>query len=138
MADLKTKPTEQSVDEFIEGIEDEKKRNDSRIIVRIMREETGLEPRMWGESMVGFGQYHYKYASGHEGNAFLTGFSPRKRNLTVYIVSGFEQYKSLLQELGKFKTGKACLYISKIEDVNLDILRQLIKLSAEHMAKTNP
>ena len=102
-----------------------------------MNEVTGEEPQMWGSSIVGFGRYRYKYASGREGEWFLTGFSPRKQNLTLYIMSGFEEYQPLLEDLGKYKTGKSCLYINKIDDVNLDTLRQLVEKSVAHMASTD-
>ncbi len=92
---------------------------------------------MWGTSIVGFGSYHYKYASGRENEWFLVGFSPRKQNLTLYIMSGFDDYESLLADLGKYKTGKSCLYINKLEDVDLPTLRELVKKSVTHMAETN-
>jgi len=137
MAELKTKRNDQSVEAFIESIEQEKKRTDSRAILELMQEVTGEEPEMWGDSIIGFGSYHYKYASGREGEWFLTGFSPRKQNLTLYIMSGFDEYDSLLSKLGKYTTGKSCLYIKNIEDVNLDTLKELIKRSVKHMAETN-
>ena len=102
-----------------------------------MREVTGAEPQMWGDSIVGFGSYHYVYASGREGDWPLTGFSPRKRNLTLYIMAGFDEYDELLSRLGKFKTGKSCLYINKLEDVDQEVLAELVKRSAEHVAATN-
>ena len=92
---------------------------------------------MWGDSIIGFGSNHYKYASGREGDMFLTGFSPRVQNLTLYIMSGFDQYESLLGKLGKYTTGKSCLYIKKIEDIDLQTLRELVRLSANHVARTN-
>ena len=92
---------------------------------------------MWGTSIVGFGSYRYKYASGREGEWFLTGFSPRKRNLTLYIMAGFENYDSLLADLGKHKTGKSCLYINKLEDVDIPTLRKLIRQSVTHLAESN-
>jgi hypothetical protein len=92
---------------------------------------------MWGDSIIGFGSYHYEYASGREGDWFLTGFSPRKQNLTLYLMSGFEEYDNLLKNLGKFKTGKSCLYIKKIEDVDLQTLTELVKQSVAHMEATN-
>jgi hypothetical protein len=101
-----------------------------------MKEVTGVEPKMWGSSIVGFGDYRYKYASGREGDWFLTGFSPRKQALTLYIFGGFENYDDLLGKLGKFKIGKGCLYVNKIEDINLDVLRELVAKSAEHFAKS--
>lgn len=102
-----------------------------------MREVTGEEPSMWGTSIVGFGSYRYTYASGREGEWPLTGFSPRKQNLTLYIMSGFDSYADLLADLGKFKTGKSCLYINKLEDVDLDTLRELISQSLKHMEESN-
>ena len=134
MTELKTKPTDHSVEVFLNSVADEKKREGSHTILELMQEVTGEEPKMWGDSMVGFGSYHYRYASGREGDMFLTGFSPRQRNLTLYIMSGFDAYDDLLSRLGKFKTGKACLYVNKLEDIDLDVLRQLVRQSAEHMA----
>ncbi|MCB0055676.1 MAG: DUF1801 domain-containing protein, partial [Caldilineaceae bacterium] len=113
MAELKTKENDQSVETFLSSIEDAQKQQDCRTLIAIMQEATGAAPRMWGESIVGFGHYHYKYASGREGDWFLTGFAPRKQNLTLYIMAGFHHYDELLQKLGKFKTGKSCLYINK-------------------------
>lgn len=137
MAELKTQPTDQSVESFLDGIEDEKKRKDSYTILELMKQVTQLEPVMWGDSIIGFGKYHYKYASGREGDSPLTGFSPRKREITIYITSGFDQYQGLLAELGKHRTGKVCLYIKKIEDIDLSVLRELIRQSAEHMVESN-
>ena len=137
MAEAKTQRTKRSVDAFLNTIPDEQKRKDAFAIVDIMRKATKAEPVMWGSSIVGFGTYRYKYASGREGEWPLTGFSPRKQNLTLYITSGFEQYEELLKSLGKFKTGKACLYINRLDDVHLPTLRKLIKQSVQHMKKTN-
>jgi hypothetical protein len=137
MAEPKTKPTDRNVEDFLNSVEDEKKRLDSFTILRLMEEATGEEPQMWGDSIIGFGLYKYKYASGREGEWFLTGFSPRVQNLTLYIMSGFDQYEVLLGQLGKYKTGKSCLYINKIEDVDLQTLRYLVEQSVEHMVKTN-
>ena len=92
---------------------------------------------MWGANIIGYGTYRYKYASGREGEWFLTGFSPRKQNLTLYIMSGFDQYDSLLANLGKHSTGKSCLYVKKLEDIDLTTLKEMVKLSVDHMAKTN-
>jgi hypothetical protein len=102
----------------------------------IMRKATGAEPKMWGSSIVGFGAYHYRYANGREGDWFLTGFSPRKQNLTLYIMGGFEQHAELLKSLGKHKTGKGCLYINRLDDIDLPTLRKLVKRSVQHMRKT--
>jgi hypothetical protein len=103
----------------------------------MMKEITGEEPVMWGESIIGFGKYQYKYASGRQGEWFLAGFSPRKQNLTLYIMSGFKAFDKTLETLGKHKTGKSCLYINKLEDVDRAALKKLIKLSVEHMIETN-
>jgi hypothetical protein len=138
MAELKTKPNDQSVEEFLNGVADEKKRQDCHTILALMKQVTGAEPKMWGDSIVGFGSYHYKYKSGREGDWFLTGFSPRKQNLTLYIMAGFDRYDALLEKLGKFKTGKSCLYIKKVEDVDLSTLRELVEQSVEHMANAYP
>jgi hypothetical protein len=135
MAELKTQKTRASVAKFIASIEDEKRRKDSRAVLKMMKEITGDKPEMWGPAIIGFGSYHYTYASGHEGDWFLTGFSPRKQALTLYIMSGFSKYDALLKKLGKFKTGKACLYIKKLEDVHLPTLEELIRRSVKHKAQ---
>ena len=137
MADLKTKPNDQDVNAFLNAIPNEQRRQDSFTILELMKQVTGAEPKMWGDSIVGFGSYHYRYASGREGVMPLTGFSPRKQNLTLYIMAGFDEYDDLMGKLGKYKTGKSCLYIKKIEDVDLDTLRELVERSAEHIAATN-
>ena len=137
MAELKTQPTEHSVETFLNSVADDRKRQDSFTILNLMAEVTGEEPQMWGDSIVGFGNYHYKYASGREGDWFLTGFSPRKQNLTLYIMAGFDQYDSLMDQLGKYKTGKSCLYIKKLKDIDQAVLRELVKQSVEHMATSN-
>ena len=113
MAELKTKKNTASVEAFLQAIADETKRKDSFAILEMMKQATGSEPVMWGESIIGFGDAHYRYASGREGDWFLTGFSPRKQNLTLYIMSGFDEHDQMMQKLGRYKTGKACLYIPK-------------------------
>lgn len=138
MAELKTKRNKGDVQTYLNSVENEVKRQDSFTIMELMKEVTGEEPEMWGDSIVGYGTYHYKYASGREGDWFLTGFAPRKQNLTLYIMAGFDQYDKLLGDLGKYKTGKSCLYINKLEDVDQDMLRELVRQSVEHMKKTNP
>jgi hypothetical protein len=138
MSELKTQQTGNSVEQFLNAIADEKKRRDSFTILKLMQETAGVEPKMWGDSIIGFGSYHYKYASGREGDWFLTGFSPRKQSLTLYIISGFNQYDDLMGRLGKYKTGKSCLYINRIEDIDLDVLRELVEKSVRHMIETNP
>ena len=124
MAELKTQVTHASVDEFLQGIRDAKKREDCYQILKIMKKATRADPKMWGTSIVGFGEYHYVYASGREGDWFITGFSPRVQNLTLYMMEGFDP--ELLKKLGKFKTGKGCLYINKLEDVDAKVLDELI------------
>ena len=137
MAELKTKPNEQSVKDFLGGIADEKRRQDCFTVLELMKKVTEQEPKMWGAGIVGFGNYKYKYESGREGVWFITGFSPRKQNLTLYLMSGFSRYNELLAKLGKHKTGKSCLYINKLEDVNLQILEEMIENSVENVNKGN-
>lgn len=137
MTQLKTQPNEQSVVDFLNGVENEKRREDSFKVLALMREVTGEEPIMWGSSIIGFGCYQYKYASGRDGEWFVTGFAPRKQALTLYIMSGFSEYDELLGRLGKHTTGKACLYIKKLENVDLHVLRELIEKSVEHVSTTN-
>ncbi len=137
MAELKTKPNDQRVEAFLNQVEDERKRQDCYTILEIMRQVTESEAKMWGDSIVGFGSYHYRYASGREGDWFLTGFSPRKQNLTLYIMSGFSGYDSLLAGLGKYKTGKSCLYIKNVEDIDIETLKELVRQSVVHVAAAN-
>ncbi len=138
MAENKTKPTDSSVTDFINAVNDEGKRDDSRALIDLFREVTGDEPKMWGPSIIGFGSYHYVYESGREGDAPLTGFSPRKKELSLYIMAGFSQYDDLMSKLGKHRTGKSCLYVKKLEDIDLVVLRKLVKLSVEYMKKKYP
>lgn len=137
MAEPKTQKTDASVEAFLEAVPNEKKRQDSFDILELMRDVTGEEPAMWGTSIVGFGSYRYKYASGREGEWPIVGFSPRKQNLTLYIMSGFDDYDALLADLGKYRTGKACLYINKLEDVDIEALRELVRQSVDHMAQAH-
>ena len=132
MAELKTRKSDSDVEAFLESIENEKRRTDGKKVLNLMKEVTGATPKMWGPSIVGFGDYHYKYESGREGDWFRTGFSPRKNATTLYFMPGFGRYEELMVKLGKYKTGKGCLYINKLEDVDLDVLRELVKLSYEH------
>ena len=138
MAELKTKVNDASVDKFLQGVKDEQVREDCYRILDIMQKGTKAEPKMWGKSIVGFGSYHYKYASGREGDWMLTGFSPRKRNLTLYIMPGFDEYDGLLKKLGKHTTGVSCLYIKKLEDVDTKVLQELVTKSVKKMKKENP
>lgn len=133
MAELKTKKTDQPVEAFLENIADERMRADCFAVLELMKEATGEKPVMWGDGIVGFGSYRYKYGSGHEGEWFLTGFSPRKQNLTLYVMSGFGEYAELLKQLGPYKTGKSCLYIKRLEDVDAVILLKLIREAMQVM-----
>ena len=135
MAENKTKETDASVQAFLEAVDDEKKREDAYALLDLMREATGLEPKMWGPSIVGFGSYHYKYDSGREGDSPLTGFSPRKAALTLYIMGGFDAYDDLMSKLGKYKMGKGCLYLKGLGDVDENALKELVTRSADHMSK---
>jgi len=135
MYELKTKVNDQPVEAFLNQVDDPKKKEDSFIILDLMAEVTGMPPRMWGDSLVGFGKYKYKYASGHQGEYFLTGFSPRKQNLTLYIMSGFDEYDNLMAKLGKYKIGKSCLYIKNLEDVDIKVLKKIITQSYQRMLK---
>ena len=137
MSELKTQRTNQSVDEFLLTIPDEQKRRDCITLVDLMQEATGSKPVMWSSGIVGFGTYRYHYASGRSGEWLLTGFAPRKQNITLYIMAGFEQYNDLMQRLGTYKTGKSCLYIKRLADVDVAVLKQLVVESAKHMAATN-
>ena len=128
MAKNKTAETTKSVTGFINEFTDsETKQQDSHELIKLMKEATGFEPKMWGPSIIGFGNYHYKYDSGHEGDAPLLGFSPRKAAISLYVFTGLEEHKHLLEGLGKFKMGKACIYINKLSDVNEEKLKTLMK-----------
>ncbi len=137
MAELKTQKNDASVKDFLNTVENEKRKQDSFVILDLMKKITQSEPSMWGPSIIGFGSYHYKYASGREGDWFLTGFSPRKQSLSIYIMSGFKKYEEILGRLGKYKTGKSCLYINKLEDIDMDVLEHLITESVEYLRKKN-
>lgn len=135
MAELKTKPNRASVAGFLAAIDDPQKRADARKVAAMMRRATGKRAKMWGSSIVGYGSYHYKYASGREGDFMLTGYSPRKNALTVYIMPGFSPFRRLMSKLGTYKTGKSCLYIKRLSDVDEDVLENLIDESVKHMHK---
>lgn len=134
----KTKPTEMDVDSFIDSVEQPRKREDARELVEIFEETTGYEARMWGASIIGFGAYHYKYPTGHEGDAPLVGFSPRKANISLYFATGDPDRSARLADLGKHKTGKACVYINKLADVDTLVLKKLIRQSVAFLQKTYP
>lgn len=138
MAELKTKITTASVEKFLDTIDDEQRRDDCYEVMKLMSKTTKQPAKMWGTAIVGFGTYHYKYASGQEGDWPPVAFSPRKQNLTLYIMPGFEEYAGLMEKLGKYKTGKACIYIKKLSDIDLKVLTQLIKQSYDYMVKKYP
>ena len=135
MAANKTAPTRASVNKFLAGIESETQRKDALAVADMMQKITQLEPKMWGPSLVGYGKYHYRYERGREGDWFLTGFSPRKAALTLYIMGGFSDEAELMAKLGKHKTGKSCLYVKKLEDVDTKVLKQLIRKSVQSVER---
>lgn len=135
MPENKTKPTDQNVEQFLSAIEDQQKREDSFKLLALMKQVTGMEPQMWGSSIVGFGLYHYKYESGREGDTVLAGFSPRKQNLTIYNMGNLfqnEADEALIQQLGKHTSGKGCLYIKRLSDVDLATLARMIEQSFKY------
>tara|TARA_R110002096_G_scaffold46751_10_gene125149 strand:- start:5814 stop:6236 length:423 start_codon:yes stop_codon:yes gene_type:complete len=138
MAENKTRPNALKVSEFINSIDDKQQRADAKKLASMMRRATGKRAKMWGPSIVGYGQYHYKYDSGREGDFMITGFSPRKQALTVYIMPGFEQFDGLMAKLGKYKTGKSCLYIKRLSDVDEKVLEKLITGSVKFMRSKYP
>lgn len=133
MAELKTKPTAASATGFINAIEDDQIRKDSKAVAAIMAKTTKSKPKMWGASIVGFGTYHYKYASGQEGDWMLTGFAPRKKNITLYIMPGFDGQKELMKKLGPHSGGLSCVYIKRLSDLHLPTLKKLIDLSVKKL-----
>src|SRR5690606_1766154 len=132
MAELKTKKNNKSPLDFIHTVKHQKRREDALILLDLMSEITGEEPKIWGTSIIGYGNYHYTYESGREGDWFYCGFSPRVQSLSLYLTCNFDTTQDLLQKLGKYKTGKACLYINKLEDIDIDVLKELIKISIEN------
>ena len=134
MAELKTQANKKDVTDFLDSVENKKRQEDSFVILEMMKEIIYAPPVMWGDSIIGFGDYHYKYKFGREGDWFLTGFSPRKQNLTIYIIPGFRKLTSQLEKLGKFKTSVSCLYLNKLEDIDLTLLKSMIKESI-HLLK---
>jgi hypothetical protein len=136
MAELKTQPTKSSVTDFINTVSDEERRKDCKAVIKIMKEVTGAKPEMWGASIVGFGRHRYKYASGREGDWPVAAFSPRKNDLTLYFMPGFQDYEDLMSRLGKYKTGKSCLYLKRLADVDANVLRKLIEKSVDALADT--
>lgn len=138
MYEQKTKPTDNSVIEFIENVDSPKKREDAYRLVEVFTETTGFEAKMWGPSIIGFGSYHYKYASGHEGDAPLVGFSPRKAKISLYFAPGETKREELLKAFGKHTSGKGCVYINKVADIDIEILKQLIIESVQFLQKQYP
>jgi hypothetical protein len=138
MSDLKTRPTDASVAEFIGAIADERVRAECNALNELMREITGEEPRLWMNNTIGFGTYHYRYSSGQEGDWYLTGFAPRKGKLTIYVMTGFPQHEELMARLGRHTIGKSCLYLRSLDDVDLRVLGELIRRSYEQMRATYP
>lgn len=139
MAELKTRPTDASVEDFIAAVDGDERRADCRTLVDLMRRVTGAEPMMWGPSIVGFGTYHYRYASGREGDWMLAGFSPRKRELTVYVMAGFSGADEALARLGKHRSSSgSCLYIKRLSDIDVDVLEELVRSSVEHLRNAYP
>jgi len=136
--ELKTKETDHSVVEFIEGVDSPKKREDAYRLLDLFTETTGYEAKMWGPSIIGFGSYHYKYPTGHEGDAPLVGFSPRKAKISLYFATGDSDREELLKQFGKHTSGKACVYINKLADVEEEVLKQLIVQSVSFLEKTYP
>jgi hypothetical protein len=138
MARNKTTETEYSIIDFINTAPDEAKRKDAFELLEIMREVTGFEPKMWGSGIIGYGKYHYRYESGHEGDAPLAGFSPRKDAISLYLTSSFEDKQELLSKFGKHKAGKGCIYIKKLTDIDLEILKSMISASVKEIQKLYP
>ena len=133
MSENKTQPTSQSPEEFLATLEPARRREEGQALLELMRDVTGDAGTMWGPSIIGFGTYHYVYESGREGDWMLTGFSPRKQSLTLYIMSGFGRFDEFLGKLGKYKTGKSCLYVNRLDDVDEEVLRDMISASIEHL-----
>jgi hypothetical protein len=138
MAENKTKPNDRDVHAFIAGIEQETRRADAQVLLDMMTRVTGFEPVMWGDNMVGFGRYHYKYESGRQGDYFITGFSPRKAAMSVYIMPGFKQYGDLLSRLGKHRHSVSCLYINRLNAVDLSVLEEIVADSVKRMKEIYP
>jgi len=143
-ADNKTMPTKVSVRDFVNSVENETRRKDAKALMKIFKEVTGMTPQMWGPSIIGYGRYHYKYESGREGENLITGFSPRKAKHSLYLMGGYcddmaaKRREELLSQLGKYKSGKSCLYINKLADVDMDVLEQMIAADWETMQRVYP
>lgn len=138
MAQNKTQPTTVDVDAFLSAVEPERRREDGQALNTLFKRVTGWAPVMWGPSMIGYGSYHYRYDSGREGVSLATGFSPRKSNLSIYIMPGYADYSAILDRLGKHKTGKSCLYVNRLSDVDLDVLAELIQAGLNDLGRKWP
>lgn len=138
MTENKTRPSDESVDAFLAAVEPERKRDEARQLDALFRRVTGWNPVMWGPSMIGYGAYHYRYESGREGDMLATGFSPRKAKHSIYILPGYEDYPEIMGRLGKHATGKSCLYVNKLADIDLDVLAELIDTGLKDLAKRWP
>lgn len=138
MAQNKTQPTTVDVDAFLSAVEPERRREDGQALNTLFKRVTGWAPVMWGPSMIGYGSYHYRYDSGREGESLATGFSPRKSNLSIYIMPGYADYSAILDRLGKHKTGKSCLYVNRLSDVDLDVLAELIQAGLNDLGRKWP
>jgi hypothetical protein len=135
MAEMKTKQNDSDITGFLNGIDNEDRRNECFKLLEHFEQWTSETPKMWGSSIIGYGSYHYKYDSGREGDWFLTGFSPRKQNLTIYITAGFSEYNDIMKDLGKYKTGSSCLYVKRLSDIDIHKLKTLVEKSVGYMKK---
>lgn len=133
MSENKTRPTDQSVKTFIDSLDDQQKIAACHTLIELMKDVTGCKPKMWGPSIIGFDEYHYIYESGREGDWMKVGFSPRKREFSLYIMSGFKRHDELMKKLGKYRTGKSCLYVKKLDDIDIEVLRELVEESMKFM-----
>ncbi|WP_421792469.1 DUF1801 domain-containing protein [Hyphobacterium sp.] len=138
MSENKTKPTAITPADFIASVEHDGRREDAKTLLDLFERMTGWKAKMWGPSIIGFGEYHYKYDSGREGDFLATGFSPRKANLSIYIMPGYQDYEGILARLGKHKHGKSCLYVNKLADIDLDVLEELVKAGLDDLSKKYP
>jgi len=135
--ELKTKATDISPKDFIAAMEDGQRKKDAEVLLKWMTKVSGLKPKMWGPSIIGFGRYHYEYQTGHSGDMCMTGFSPRKANLVLYILPGYTDISDTLARLGKHKIGKSCLYINKLADVDMDVLEEIVRFGLDHVRKNH-
>lgn len=138
MAENKTRETDKSVDDFIQSVDHATRRADAIVLDQMFRRITGWTPRMWGPTIIGYGSYHYVYDSGHEGDSLASGFSPRKASQSIYIMPGYQDYGHILDRLGKYKIGKACLYVNKLADIDMTVLEELVRVGLDDLAKKYP